>query len=122
MTASPLSPDEIRASAEIHRELGPEYDQAVVGAFLERVTKEIDARVDARLAEERRGRRPAAQPGGRGAFALAICSMAFGIPITAIVLNGRNSVGIGGVFVVWLAIAVINVVYTVRSRPPDSHR
>jgi hypothetical protein len=122
MTASPLSPHEIRASAEIHRELGPEYDQAVVGAFLERVGKEIDARVEARLAEERRAQQPAPQSPPRGSLALAICSMAFGIPITAIVLNGRNSVGIGGVFVVWLAIAVINVVYAIRSRPPGPHR
>jgi hypothetical protein len=117
MTASPLSPDEIRASAEIHRELGPEYDQAVVGAFLDRVNKEIDARVDARLAEERRAQQPAPQSAPKGAFALAICSMAFGIPITAIVINGRASVGIGGVFIVWLAIAVINVAYALSSRP-----
>jgi hypothetical protein len=122
MSASPLTPDEIRASAEVHRELGPEYDQAVVGAFLDRVGQEIDARVDARLAEASRAQQPAEQPGAKGSFALAICSMAFGIPITAILLNGRNSVGIGGVFIVWLAIAIINVAYTRRPRTPGSGR
>src|ERR1700750_1951018 len=48
---------EIRAAAAAHEELGPEYSDAVVASFLERVEEEIDARVDARMAE---GRRPAA--------------------------------------------------------------
>lgn len=55
MTGSPLSPDEIRAAAEVHRELGPDYDKAVVESFLERISAEIDARVEARVAQQRRG-------------------------------------------------------------------
>lgn len=50
---SPAWPDEFRAAAEVHRELGPEYDKAVVESFLERLGPEIDARVDARVAQER---------------------------------------------------------------------
>jgi hypothetical protein len=50
MTDSPLSPQEIRAAAEVHRELGPEYSDAVVASFLEKVDREITARVEARLA------------------------------------------------------------------------
>src|SRR5438132_9019730 len=38
---------EIRAAAAAHEELGPEYSDAVVASFLERVEEEIDARVDA---------------------------------------------------------------------------
>ena len=34
MSTSPLSPQEIRAAA-MHRELGPEYSDAVVESFLE---------------------------------------------------------------------------------------
>ena len=49
MSTSNLSPDEIRAAAETHRELGPEYRDAVVESFLAKVEKEIEARVDARL-------------------------------------------------------------------------
>ena len=41
---------EIRAAAEVHRELGPEYTDAVVESFLDRVDREITARVDAHLA------------------------------------------------------------------------
>ena len=50
MTDSPLSPQEIRAAAEVHRELGPEYSDAVVASFLEKVDREVAARVEARLA------------------------------------------------------------------------
>jgi hypothetical protein len=50
MTDSPLSPQEIRAAAEVHRELGPEYSDAVVASFLEKVDREIATRVEARLA------------------------------------------------------------------------
>ena len=85
VTGSPPSPEEIRAAAEIHRELGPEYDKAVVESFLERLGPEIDARVDARVAQVTEAR--AAQPRGRSLSpaGLALGSIGLGIPITAIV-------------------------------------
>jgi hypothetical protein len=49
MSTSPLSPQEIRAAAAAHKELGPEYGDAVIESFLERVDQEITARADARL-------------------------------------------------------------------------
>ena len=54
---------EIRAAAAAHEELGPEYSDAVVASFLERVEEEIDARVDARMAEARRPEAPARRAG-----------------------------------------------------------
>jgi hypothetical protein len=56
MSTSPVSPEDIRAAAEVHEELGPEYSDAVVAAFLDKVDKEVAARVEARLAETDRGR------------------------------------------------------------------
>jgi hypothetical protein len=50
MSDSPLPRQEIYAAAAANDELGPEYSDAVVASFLEKVDKEIDARVDARLA------------------------------------------------------------------------
>lgn len=50
MSDSPLSPQEIRAAAAANDELGPEYSDAVVASFLDKVEEEIDARVNARLA------------------------------------------------------------------------
>jgi hypothetical protein len=49
MSTSPLSPQEIRAAAAVHQELGPEYSDAVVESFLDRIDQEITARLDARL-------------------------------------------------------------------------
>ena len=53
-----MSPEDIRAAAGAHHELGPEYSDAVVASFLERVDQEIAARVDERLAASRPRPRP----------------------------------------------------------------
>ena len=117
---SPVSPEEFRAAAEVHRELGPEYDKAVVESFLERLGPEIDARVDTRVAQELQAGtgQPRTPP-----MKLAITSMALGIPLTAIVTsNGDNPASLVGVLIIWLAIAIINVAYAISSRPSGPHR
>ena len=121
VSSQSLSPDEIRAAAETHRELGPDYQSAVIESFLDKVGREIDARVDARVAASRppayQAPVPAKATGDRSAFALAICSMAFGIPLTAIAVGvGAHPVGLGAVLVIWVAIAVINVAYARRGQ------
>jgi hypothetical protein len=50
MSDSPVSPEDIRAAAAAYAELGPEYHDAVVASFLEKVDREVAARVEARLA------------------------------------------------------------------------
>jgi hypothetical protein len=122
VSSSSFSRDEIRAAAETHRELGPDYQEAVIESFLDKVGKEIDARVDARLGNGRRDWRlqPAAPRQHHGAaMALAIVSMVLGIPLTAIVLAvGSHPAGLAGLLVVWAAIVAINVAYAIRLRPP----
>ena len=44
MATSPLSPDEFRAAAEVYRELGPEYSDAIAESFTEKINREIEAR------------------------------------------------------------------------------
>lgn len=51
----PVSPEDIRAAAEVHQELGPEYSDVVVAAFLTRSTGR-SPRGEARLAEASRGK------------------------------------------------------------------
>ena len=63
MSDSPLSRQDIYAAAAAHDELGPEYSDAVVTSFLEKVDKEIDARVDARLAGVHQPAPPAERDG-----------------------------------------------------------
>ena len=59
MSTSPLSHADIRAAAEVHAELGPEYRDAVVESFLAKVDREIGARIDARLTASPRTPEPA---------------------------------------------------------------
>jgi hypothetical protein len=132
--SSSLSPEEIRAAAETHNELGPAYQDAVIESFLDKVGREIDARVDARLAQQQ-----AAQPSARdrrghsgSPMALAIISMTLGIPLSAIALAvGTHPAGIVGLLVVWIAITAINIAYnvsyanvssTARSQQPPDRR
>lgn len=63
MSTSPVDPEDVRAAAEAFRELGPEYNDAVVAAFIDRVDRAVDARVEARLAAERAQRPESAQRG-----------------------------------------------------------
>jgi hypothetical protein len=127
VTDSPLSAGELRAAAETHKELGPEYRDAVLESFVERVGREIDARVDARLAQaavrpvapQPAPPPPARQPKQFSPLPMALGSIALGIPITAIVVSaGAHPVGFWGLLVVWIAIAVINVAYAAKLRPP----
>jgi hypothetical protein len=120
-----MSSDELRAAAETHHELGPAYRDAVIESFLDKVGREIDARVDARLAQQQ----PARDRRGRfgSPMALAIISMVLGIPISAIVVAaGMHPAGFMGLLVVWIAITVINIAYNVsyatRWRQPPGRR
>ena len=69
MGTSPLSPEDIRAAAGAHHELGPEYSDAVVASFLEKVDQEIAARVNARLGTSTPPE-PPAEPESRRALLL----------------------------------------------------
>lgn len=128
MATTSLNPDDVRAAAEAHRELGPDYQSAVIEAFLEKVTKEIDARVDARLAssllQSVQLDRPAVrQSRDRGPFALAVVSLIASIPLTGIALTQDHGAGgSAALLVVWLGIAVINVAYALHMRNPRGPR
>jgi hypothetical protein len=129
--SSSFSPEEIRAAAETHNELGPVYRDAVIESFLDKVGREIDARVDSRLAQQ--SLQPASAPvkqkkgSGGSPMALAMGSIFLGIPLSGIaVAAGSHPAGIAGLLVVWIAITVINIAYNVSyaarlRQPPDRH-
>jgi hypothetical protein len=121
VTNPQFSAREVRAAAETHGELGPEYRDAVVESFVERIGREIDARVDARLARAPAPAAPA--PKQLNVTGMALGSIALGIPISAIAVSaGSHPAGIWGLLVVWIAIAAINLGYAVRLRPPTDRR
>jgi hypothetical protein len=82
MSTSPLSPQEVRAAAEAHNELGPEYSDAVVESFLERVDREIAARVDARLGPA--PREQPVQPAQSNGRRMLLAGVAIGIFVTGV--------------------------------------
>jgi peptidoglycan/LPS O-acetylase OafA/YrhL len=129
VNTSSLSSEEIRAAAEIHRELGPDYQSAVIESFLDRVDREIDARVEARIAAglgasgPRAESRPGRPPRHGQPTVIALGSMVLGIPVSAIAAaSGAHPAGFWGLLVVWVAIAAINIAYAIRLRPPDGRR
>ena len=114
VSSSSLTPEEIRAAAETHQELGRDYSSAVIESFLDKVGREIDARVDARLSQHAPWSQAVPQKRQRQASPtlMGIISLVLGIPITAIV--AYSPAHLPGLLVVWIAIAVINVAYAVR--------
>jgi hypothetical protein len=87
MSSSPLSSQEIRAAAEAHRELGAEYHDAVVESFLAKIEKEIDARVEARLADPPPTRSRQLEPITLAKRRLALKYMTLGSAAAAIPLS-----------------------------------
>jgi hypothetical protein len=54
---------------------------------------------------------------------LALGSIALGIPLSAIVLAvGAHPAGFAGLLVIWIAIAVINLGYASKIKPPDGQK
>ncbi|HYK29273.1 MAG TPA: hypothetical protein VEV61_15015 [Streptosporangiaceae bacterium] len=79
MSTSPLGPEDIRAAAEVHRELPPEYSDAVVAAFIERVDRAVAARVEARLAANRPARPVKESRSLMKGIAIGVCAGALAV-------------------------------------------
>src|SRR5260221_7592758 len=100
---------DVEAALEARHELGKEYEPEIVDAFLEKVERRLDERL--------RERRPAA-PGHQGAVTpLILGSIGLGIPVTAVALsNAPGAGGIAGAIVAWIGIAVPKP--APKARPP----
>jgi len=105
-----FSRDDVSSAVGARRELGEDLEPEVIDAFLERVERGIDARVDARLASKQ-VKGTAHQDGS--VLTLAIVSLGAGIPITAIAGEFADLLGI---LVVWMGIVALNVAYGRRPR------
>jgi hypothetical protein len=109
--------EDLRAAVAADRELGGDYEAAVVRSLGERLDAEIDRRVQERLDERlaRRQRSSAAIDFWTLLLALASIGMGLGVPGAI-----HSHVGAAGTFVLtlvaWAAIAAINVAYLRRRR------
>jgi hypothetical protein len=108
MAAPQIPRDDLIAAAGARRELGAELEPAVVDAFIERVERAIDARVEQRLAErEAAERRP---PSDGATVKLALGSLALAIPIMGAAESTLT------IIVAWIAIVAINVAHALGGR------
>ena len=112
-SAPTLPREELHAAVAARRELGERMEPEVIDAFLSRVEGAVTARIDTQVAERlrtlprvRRGRDGSALP-------LAICSLIFGIPLTAI---AGDVAELPGLICVWAGIAAVNLAYNMREK------
>jgi hypothetical protein len=95
------------ATLAARKELGDEYDKAFVTSVVERVSAEIDTRVDMRL-DEIAARLPSRPIRRRGRTFMALSSLTLGIPLTAIAANFAH---LPGLMVAWGGIVLVNVAH-----------
>ncbi|MFE2520057.1 hypothetical protein [Streptomyces mirabilis] len=115
---------ELDATLHARRELGEEYESALVDSFLEKVEQRVDGAVDRRvrrqLAEQQmvvaRGTRsPQGTTDSWGErFGFGIVSLVLAIPLSAI---GGGAAQLPGLLVAWAGIVGVNVVQAARVTP-----
>ncbi|MFD5657423.1 hypothetical protein [Streptomyces hirsutus] len=114
---------ELNATLQARRELGDEYESALVDSFLEKVDQRIDGAVERRvrrqLAEQqmtvaRDSRSPRATDTWGERFGFGIVSLVLAVPLSAI---GGGVAHLHGLLVAWLGIVGVNVVQAVRINP-----
>jgi hypothetical protein len=110
MAKPDLPREELEATLAARRELGREREPELVDSFLAKIEREIDERVEQRLAHRReRPRHPTTTSPW-----VAIASLGIGIGVTGTITG--NSYPSWVVAVAWLAIVLVNIVYY---RRPD---
>ncbi|WP_214410364.1 hypothetical protein [Sphaerisporangium fuscum] len=114
--------DDLRATVEARRDLGPEYEPVLIESFLEKLDAAIEARVRAEVAA-RDGYHPYQAPQGHpGPYAppppprkqkqgdatipIALGSLGIGVPLTAI---AATQAGPAGLFLAWTGIVLVNI-------------
>ncbi|AOR33871.1 hypothetical protein BFF78_24950 [Streptomyces fodineus] len=114
---------ELDATLQTRRELGEEYESALVDSFLEKVEQRIDDTVDRRvrrhlaeqqMASARGSRRPKGADTWPERFGFAIISLVLAIPLTAV---GGGIAGTAGTLATWAGIVGVNFAQAVRLNP-----
>ncbi|MFI6322245.1 hypothetical protein ACIBG8_32240 [Nonomuraea sp. NPDC050556] len=103
--------DELRAAVSARRDLGPEFEDAIVESFLDKMGKEVDRRVDERLATYNPKAAAKAAKSNEGMrLALAIVSMSLGTVATIALLFA--DVGVTSFITVWAGIVLVNLAWS----------
>ncbi|MFF0017211.1 hypothetical protein [Streptomyces sp. NPDC005374] len=114
---------ELNATLHARRELGEEYESALVDSFLEKVEQRIDGAVDRRvrrqLAEQqmvmaRGARSPKSTDSFGERFGFGIVSLVLAIPLSAI---GGGIAHFPGLLAAWAGIVGVNAFQAAKSNP-----
>ncbi|BCL20943.1 hypothetical protein GCM10017668_27860 [Streptomyces tuirus] len=114
---------ELDATLHARRELGEEYEPALIESFLEKLDQRIDGAVERRvrrqLAEQqmqaaRDSRSPKVTDSWGERFGFGIVSLVLAVPLSAI---GGGVARLPGLLVAWAGIVGVNVVQALRSNP-----
>ncbi len=114
---------ELDATLQARRELGPEYESALIESFLEKLDQRLDSTTDRRvrrqLAEQQmvvaRGARPPSTGDSFGdRYGFAIVSLVLAIPLSAIAVVNAD---FAGLCVAWLGIVGVNAAHAARGVP-----
>ncbi|MFR0353028.1 hypothetical protein [Streptomyces sediminimaris] len=114
---------ELNATLQARRELGEDYESALVDSFLEKVDQRIDGAVERRvrrqLAEQQmvvargaRAPKPTDTWGER--FGFGLVSLVLAVPLSAI---GGSLGHLPGLFAAWAGIVGVNFVQAARGNP-----
>ncbi|GGX68256.1 hypothetical protein [Streptomyces minutiscleroticus] len=119
---------ELDAALHARRELGEEYESALVDSFLEKVEQRLDGAVDRRVrrhlaerrtAEERSARSPRPADSWGERFGFGVISLVLAIPLSAI---GGGVADLRGLLVAWTGIVGVNAVQALRTSPRIGRR
>ncbi|MFG2722295.1 hypothetical protein ACGFW5_29000 [Streptomyces sp. NPDC048416] len=116
---------ELDATLHARRELGPDYETALVDSFLEKVEQRVDGSVDRRVRRQLAEQQMVVARGGRSAgggadgnfgerFGFAMVSLILAIPLSAI---GGAQGGLKGLVVAWCGIVGVNAVHAAHRWP-----
>ncbi|MCS0603010.1 hypothetical protein NX794_17580 [Streptomyces sp. LP11] len=116
---------DLDATVRARRELGEEYDSALVDSFLEKVEQRIDGAVDRRVrrqlaeqqmaaARDTRRSRPADADTWAERHGFALITLVLTIPLSAI---AGAFAGLPGVIAAWVGIVGVNAVQAARLDP-----
>ncbi|MCT4356534.1 hypothetical protein M5362_25740 [Streptomyces sp. Je 1-79] len=128
-TRDPARTDELKkeldATLHARRELGSEYESALIESFLGKVEQSLETTIDRqvrrRTAEQQVAAARGGRPPGSGAegfgerYGFGIISLVLAIPLSAIAVTQAN---LEGLIVAWLGIAAVNFVHAFRGRLP----
>lgn len=93
--------EELSVHLAARRELGPEMEDLAIASFLDKLDRELDARIEAKLVQRLRQ----AQRERRGATVSLIVTLTLAIPLSAV---AASYAGLAGLAMVWAAILFLN--------------